>query len=104
MTAGWTGIVVSLIFSLTGTLLGLYHDFKYAPGVRERRLMIRTTLASGCATALFLMLLLSLPTPYRHLVWIPYLGIMALIIAVGKRAMKKIGLEEAQSQKKPPHG
>jgi len=89
MNAGWTGIVVALIFSLTGILLGLYHNFKYAPGVRERNIMNRTTIAIGCANALFLMLLVSLPTPYRRLVWIPYLGIIAFIIAVGKRAVKK---------------
>ena len=101
MTAGWTGILVALIFSLTGTLLGLYHTFKYAPGVRERKIMIWTTIASGCATALFLGFLLSLPNPYRHLAWIPYLGIMALIYFVGKRVMKKVRLKQAQNRDIP---
>lgn len=96
-------ILVGLIFGLTATLLGLYHTFKYAQKGRERKIVILTTLVSGCTTALFLILLYSLPNPYRFLVWIPYLSAMTLIIVVGKRVLKKIRLEEAQRQENPLH-
>lgn len=97
-------ILVGLIFGLMAMLLGIYSGLKHVQEVRERKIVIRTTIAWGCATAIFSILLYSLPNPYRFLVWIPYLSTMVLIFGAAKLALKRIRLEEAQSQKKPPHG
>ena len=94
MTTGWTGILVALVLGLAAVVLSAYNIFKYVQNPRERGILLLHSVAGGCVTAVFLSLLFNLPSPYRFLLWIPYLLLIVLLIVLAKHALKRVAYKK----------
>ncbi len=80
MDAGFFGAVIGGSIGLLGGAVGTYLSIKNTAGPRERQFMVRSAIVIWIAVTLFVVLLIVLPSPYRWLMWIPY--VIALPIAV----------------------
>ena len=100
MTTGWTGILVAVVFGLAAVVLGAYNIFKYVQNPRERGILLLHSVAGGFVTAVFLSLLFNLPSPYRFLIWIPYLLLVVVLIVLAKHALKRVAHKETDEDQK----
>ena len=78
--AGILGAIIGGSIGLLGGAVGTYLSIKNTLGPRERKFMVRAAIVIWVAVTLFVVLLVVLPSPYRWLMWIPY--VIALPIAV----------------------
>lgn len=88
MDPGLIGGIVGGLGGLAGGVIGTYFSIKNTKGPRSRAFMVRASIVAWIAVSVFLTLLLLLPNPYRHLLWIPYGILLPLgIIRVNRRMM-----------------
>ncbi len=95
---GWVGGIVGSLIGFAGALVGTYYSVKRTNGPRERAFMLRAAGVCWVAILLFLGLLLSLPTSYRWVMWIPYSIALPVGIICGNRRQQAIRQAEAQGQ------
>ena len=101
MNAGWIGGIIGAIIGIMGGIFGTYCSIKNTNGPRERAAMVKASVVVWIALILFIALMLSLPDPYRKLLWIPYAILLPVGIVYGNRSQQKIRAEESQSQSSP---
>jgi len=87
MNVGMIGGILGGILGVAGGVIGTYFSIKNTGGPMERAFMIRASVIAWAAIALFVGLMVLLPSPYRYVLWIPY-GILLPygIIKTNRRA------------------
>ena len=91
------GIIIGSVIGLAGGVVGTYFSIKNTLGPRERAFMIRASVVAWVAITAFLVGLVSLPNPYRHLLWIPYIPALLLGIRWCNRRQLQIRAQEVAS-------
>ena len=68
--------------------------------------MIKVSVIGWIAILVFIGLMFVLPSPYRHILWIPYGILLPLAIVKGNRKQQRIRQEESQRDSMPttPNG
>jgi hypothetical protein len=77
-TVGLVGGITGAIIGVLGGAFGTYMGIKNTQGPRERAFMIRASILCWAMVTAFLVGLLLLPNPYRHLLWIPYAALLGI--------------------------
>jgi len=95
---GWIGGIAGGILGLAGGVIGTYFSIKNTNGPLERSFMIKSAVVCWIAIVVFLGLLLGLPNPYRHFMWIPYSIFLPLVIIYGNRKQQAIRQKESQNK------
>ena len=90
MVWGFTGGVIGVL----GGVIGTYFSMKNTNGQKERAFMIRCAIIHWIVMIVFVTLLLSLPSPYKFILWIPY-GI-ALPLAIRYCNRRQLQIREAE--------
>jgi hypothetical protein len=96
--AGWIIGLVGGGLGILGGLVGQYFSIRNTRSPRERALMIKASVVFWIALVPFFGLIIALPNPYRHLLWIPYCFLLPLGINAVNRMQQKIRSEDSQSQ------
>lgn len=76
-----TGLVGGIIGGLAGLAGGIYgtlRSIQSTKGPLERACMIKASLIAWVSIIVFIALMFLVPSPYRHLLWIPYGVLMSL--------------------------
>lgn len=81
MQPGSIGAIVGTAIGILGSIVGTYFSIKNANGPREQAFVIKALVMLWGALTTFLCALLLLPSPYNHLMWIPY----GIILSFGIR-------------------
>ncbi len=95
MEAGLIGGIAGGIIGLIGGLVGTYAAIRSASGPREKAFTIKASSILWTGGILFISLLLFLPDPWRHMVWIPYGILLPLAIIKWNKTQQKIREEES---------
>ncbi|MGA9117647.1 MAG: hypothetical protein WB626_12820 [Bacteroidota bacterium] len=95
---GWIGGIAGGVIGLAGGVVGTYFSIRNTNGPRERSFMIRSAVAGWAAALIFLVLLLTMPDPYRWFLWIPYGILLPLGIIYGNRRQQAIRREESPNR------
>ena len=95
MEAGLIGGIVGGVIGLLGGAVGTYAAIRNTSGPRERAFTVKASLMLWGGGIIFLSLLLFLPDPWRHLVWIPYAVLFPLGIIRWNKTQQKIREEES---------
>ena len=100
------GIIGGLVGGLAGGIIGTYFSITNTNGPRERAFMIKVSVIGWVAILVFIGLMFTLPSPYRHILWIPYGILLPLAIVTGNRKQQRIRQEESQHDSMPetPNG
>lgn len=93
--AGWIGAIVGGVVGVLGGLVGTYFSIKNTGGPRERAVMVKVSLIFWAAIIVFLAVLLLLPSPYRHLLWIAYVPLLLWGIITCNKKQAQIRREES---------
>ena len=102
MNSGWIIGIIGAVIGLLGGIFGTYMSVKNTKGPRERAFMIKSSVICWIAILVFLGLLFTLPSPYCHLLWIPYVILLIAGIVVSNRTQQRIRQEESQNQNTQP--
>ena len=92
MNAGVIGGIIGGVIGIAGGIIGTWFSIRNTRGPRERAFMIKASVVTWIALAVFLALLFLLPDPYRWLMWIPY----GILLPLGIMRINK-GLAEIRS-------
>jgi hypothetical protein len=98
MDAGTMGGVIGGLLGIMGGAFGTYFSVKNTLGPRERAFMVRAAIVTWIAITAFLALLFILPSPYRWLIWIPYVIVLPIAIVKLNRKQQEIRLSEHQTR------
>ncbi len=98
MNAGWIGGIVGGVIGVIGGIVGTYFSITHTNGPRERAFMIKASVVCWMAVLLFVSLMVTLPTPYRYMLWIPSSIMLPFGIRFGNRRQQSIRREEVQGQ------
>lgn len=101
MNAGLIGGIVGGVIGLMGGIIGTYFSIKNTSGPRERAFVIKACVVCWTSGALFLVLMLALPSPWGHLLWVPYAIFLPLGITHGNRTQQWIRRQESTSGDAP---
>ena len=72
MTPQTIGAIACSAIGIFGGIVGTYFGIKNTNGSKERSFVIKASAMTWVAVAGFLCALLLLPSPYNHLMWLPY--------------------------------
>ncbi len=95
---GWIGGIAGSVIGLAGGVIGTYFSIKNTNGPRERAFIVKSAAVCWIAILIFLGLLLGLPNPYRHFMWIPYSILLPLGIIYVNRRQQAIRQQESRTQ------
>lgn len=98
MHPGLIGGIVGGIIGLAGGVLGTYFSIHHAKGPKERVFMIKSSLIFWISALLFITLLLTLSSPYKWLLWLPYGIVLPLSIRFMNSRLCQIQQEEADER------
>lgn len=82
---GYIGGILGSVLGFAGGVFGTYCSIKNTKGPLERKFTIKASIVGWIAVMIFLALLLSLPTPHRFFLWIPY----GILLPIGIRYWNK---------------
>jgi len=99
MNAGWIGGIAGALIGLIGGAIGTYASIRKTNGPRERAFVVKACAVCWVAVLLFLGLMVFLPNPQRHFLWIPYGILLPLGIIYTNRTQQRIREEESQDGK-----
>ena len=86
MDAGLLSGIIGGCVGVAGGAIGTYFSVKNTKTPRERAFMVKAAVVSWIATLVFVTLVLTLPEPYDHLMWIPYAILLSWgIVACNKK-------------------
>ena len=94
MNPGLVGAIAGCAIGLCGGIVGTVATIRNTGSPRERAFTVRAALTAWALGFVFLALLLLLPNPWRHLVWIPYGILLPLGITHWNRMQERIRREE----------
>lgn len=98
-TWGLIGGIAGGILGLLGGIAGAYFSIKNTNSQRERAFVIKCSVVCFIAISVFCALMLTLPSPSRHFLWIPYSILLPWGIVVGNRKQQRIRETESQNNK-----
>jgi hypothetical protein len=98
MNTGLIGGVTGGILGLLGGIVGAYFSIKNTNSQRERAFIIKCISVCFIAVSVFCALMFTLPSPYRHLLWIPYSILLPWGIRVVNRKQQRIRETEMQNK------
>ncbi len=98
MNPGVIGGIIGGLLGVAGGIFGTWCAIKNTKNPKERSFMIKASAIAWIAIALFVVLLLTLPSPYRHLLWIPYAILLPLGIVKANKIQRKLREEAAHDQ------
>lgn len=90
MEAGLIGGVIGTAIGIAGGIIGTYFSIKNTQSVEERKFMIRASVAFWLFGGLFITLLITLPSPYKWLLWVPYGILLPFSILFLNKKLKQI--------------
>ncbi|HEU5117349.1 MAG TPA: hypothetical protein VFT74_11960 [Isosphaeraceae bacterium] len=93
-TVGWIGGLGGAVIGVLGGVLGSIVVIRNASGPRERTFVIQASLVSWVAVSMFLLGLWLIPSPFRLLLWPPYLILLPLGIRYWNRRQAQIRHDE----------
>jgi len=102
MNPGLIGGLAGCAIGVIGGLVGTYASIRNTSGPREKAFTIKASIIVWIAGAIFLALLLLLPSPWRFLVWIPYGIFLPLGIVTWNRTQRRIREEESETKAPEP--
>lgn len=73
----WIGIAGAVI-GVLGGVAGTYASLRAARSPRERHFIIKAAVVTWVGVTIFVALILTLSTPYKWLLWIPYTILLTL--------------------------
>lgn len=94
-TIGLLGAVVGSSVGVLGGVIGTYFSIKNTHGPRERAFTIKAAVVAWVAVLAFLAALWLTPSPYRHLLGLPYMLLLPWGIRVWNRRQDQIRREES---------
>jgi len=94
MHPGLIGGIIGGLIGLAGGIFGTWCSIKKSRNTRTRRFVIKAATIVWIAVLIFAVLLLTIPKPYNHLLWIPYAILLPLGIIKMNKMQKRI--EEAE--------
>ena len=100
MKVAWIGGILGAGIGIIGGIVGTCFSIRNTNGPRERSFMVKACIVGWIAIAIFIVLMLMLPAPYRYLLWIPYGILLPLGIRYGNREQARI----RQAESKHPVG
>lgn len=95
---GWVLGLGGAAIGIAGGLFGTYASIRATQSARERVFVVRASLAFWAAMTAFATVLLILPVPYRHFLWIPYVLGLPVAITLWNRAQSRIREEEIRAK------
>ncbi len=97
MDGGMIGGIVGCVGGLAGGIIGTYFSIKNTNGPREKRFMVKSAVGCWVFLTLFLVLLFSITSPYKWLLWIPYGILLPVGIRYINKQQQQIRLQEENS-------
>jgi len=94
MHPGWIGGIVGSVVGLAGGIVGTWAAIRHTEGPKERAFMVRASIVVWALLLLFFALMIGLPSPWRHLVWIPTAVLLPLGILRWNRRLQEIRTAE----------
>ncbi|MCD6117902.1 hypothetical protein J7K93_12870 [bacterium] len=96
MNTGLIGGIAGGIIGVAGGMIGTYFSIRNTKGPKERSFMVKVSVISWVVGIIFITLLLTLPSPYKWFMWLPY-GILFPfgIIYINKR-LRQIRQKETE--------
>jgi hypothetical protein len=92
---GLIGGIGGAVIGIMGGVIGTYFSIRNTAGPRERDFVVRASALTWVVVAAFLVVLGCTPMPYRALVWVPYLLLLAPAIRAFNRRQEEIRRQEA---------
>lgn len=89
-TLAWAGGILGGVLGLLGGAVGTYFSIKNTNGPMEKSFMVKCAVITWIAIAIFLALMIILPSPYRFVLWVPYGIILPFGIRYGNRKQQEI--------------
>jgi hypothetical protein len=90
--------IAGSLLGFIGGIAGTYFSINNTNSPRERSFMIKSSVVCWIAILIFLGLILTLPNPWRYLMWIPYSILLPLGITIVNRKQQVIRQEELQKK------
>lgn len=97
MDSGMIGGIVGSAIGVLGGIIGTYFSIKNTKGPSERAFMVKASIVGWGALILFFALMILLPHPYRHFLWIPYGVLLPLGIIKGNRIQAELRKMESEN-------
>jgi len=95
MNPGLIGGLIGSAVGLLGGIVGTYFSIHNTRGPRERGFVIRASIATWVVLGAFLAALFLIPSPWCHLMWIPYGILLPIGIIKWNRTQARIRQEES---------
>jgi MFS family permease len=96
MNAGLIGGILGGVLGVVGGLIGTYFSIKNTGSPEERAFMIKAAAVFWTFGIFFITLLLSLPSPYKWFLWIPYGIFLPLSIRFMNRRLEEIKRDRSE--------
>jgi len=94
-TIGMIGGIAGGVIGVMGGAVGTYFSISHARGDAARTFMIKVSVVGWIVVSIFVVAVILLPSPWKHLVWIPYGLFLPLGIGyVNKRLAKLESMNE----------
>jgi len=94
MHPGTIGAIAGSVIGIFGGIVGTYFSIKNTNGPKERSFVVKASAFTWVAVAIFLSALLLLPSPYNHLMWVPYGLLLGFGIRKFNETQKRIRDDE----------
>lgn len=102
MDAGLIGGLLGAVLGILGGAFGTYCSIRNTRGPLERAFMVKASVMVWVGVTIFLALLLLLPRPYNHLMWIIYGIALPLGIIRINKTLAAIRAREGTADRPPP--
>lgn len=86
----WAGGIIGGVIGIVGGIIGTVCSIKNTKTARARSFMIKSSIVTWIALAIFLALLFALPSPYKWFMWIPYGILLPLGIVYGNKKLREL--------------
>ncbi len=94
LDAGTIGAIVGSTLGVAGGVLGTWMSIRNTPAGDQKRFIVKVAISVWLGVLLFVALLLTLPSPWKWLLWLLYVPILLLFIVYTNRSMAKMRCEE----------
>ena len=95
MLLAYVGAIAGTLLGILGGVFGTWCSITSTQSPRERAFMVKAAVATWLGVGAFVAGLLLLPSPYNHLLWIPYAVVLPLSIAWLNRQQAALRAETA---------